>query len=221
MASTKSENEMVFYGFELDVFKRQCKLIGWQSIQSVQSNQPYIYIPGAKYARLNCKQMIRSFVGSIIDGAQKECTVEMARKIRDLSKNYMQIIKVDLGELIRTFDEKVDKYLSIPAELTVHSTGAGEVAAVCDVKDSEENALNERIDELETVYKQQAILMQKLRAELEFYQTVMDEQAEIDDGLCLLVEKYIQDDVSEPNTDERILEHLNTVLEAENASLES
>lgn len=165
--------------------------------------------------------MIRSFVGSIIDGAQKECTVEMARKIRDLSKNYMQIIKVDLGELIRTFDEKVDKYLSIPAELTVHSTGAGEVAAVCDVKDSEENALNERIDELETVYKQQAILMQKLRAELEFYQTVMDEQAEIDDGLCLLVEKYIQDDVSEPNTDERILEHLNTVLEAENASLES
>lgn len=180
--------------------------------------QPVISIPGAKYARLNCKQMIRLFVGSIIDGAQKECTVEMARKIRELSKNYMQIIKLDLGELIRTFDEKVDKYLSIPTELTVHSKGTGQVAAVCDAHDFEENALNERINELETVYKQQAILMQKLRAELEFYQTVMDEQAEIDDGLCLLVEKYIQDDVSEPDADGRILEHLNTVLETKNAA---
>lgn len=153
----------------------------------------------------------------------------MARRIQDLSDNYMKIIKPDLVELNRTFAEKVDKYLSNPLNEMVmdHGVGAGQVAAVCDddADDTDENALNGRINELETVYKQQAILMQKLRAELEFYNTVMNVQAEIDDGLCLLIENYMQDSASASELDgaERILEHLNNVLvlEGKNAAIGS
>lgn len=167
--------------------------------------------------------MIGLFFDGIIKGAQKECTVEMAHKIQDLSKNCMQIIKLDLADLNRTFDEKVDKYLSIPTNVTVYGMGAGQVVVVCDANaaDAEENALNDRIAELETVHKQQAILLQKLRPELEFYNTVMDVQAEIDDGLCVLVEKYMQDTANESDGDERILEHLNNILEYKNAEIES
>lgn len=165
--------------------------------------------------------MIQSFFSSIVESAQKECTVEMARKIQDLSDNYMQIIKLDLVKLNRKFDEKVDKYFTIPMDMTVHGVGAGRVAAVSGSGDCDEKTLNERIDELETVYKQQAILSQKIRAELEFYNTVMDVQAEIDDGLCFLVEKYMQDNASGTDSDQAILEHLNKVLRAENAGIES
>lgn len=167
--------------------------------------------------------MIQSFFSSIVESAQKECTVEMARKIQDLSDNYMHIIKLDLVKLNRKFDEKVDKYFTIPMDMTVHGVAAGRVAAASDsgAGDSDEKTLNERIDELETVYKQQAILSQKIRAELEFYNTVMDVQAEIDDGLCFLVEKYMQDNASGTDSDEAILEHLNKVLRAENAGIES
>lgn len=146
----------------------------------------------------------------------------MARKIQNLSENYIQIIKLDLVKLNRTFDEKVDKYFTIPMDMTVHGVSGCRVAAVCNsdggaTADANENTLNERIDELETVYKQQAILSQRIRAELEFYNAVVDVQAEIDDGLCFLVEKYIQDNCTGINSDERILKHLNNVLEAKKA----
>lgn len=167
--------------------------------------------------------MIQSFFSSIVESAQKECTVEMARKIQNLSDNYMQIIKLDLVKLNRTFDEKVDKYFTIPMNVTVHGVSGDRDAAVCDsdAADANENTLNERVDELETVYKQQAILSQRIRAELEFYNTVMDVQAEIDDGLCFLVEKCMQDNASGIDSDERILEQLNNVLEFKNAEIES
>lgn len=167
--------------------------------------------------------MIQLFFDGIIESAEKKCTVEMAHQIRNLTKNYMQIIKLHLTRLIRAFDEKVDKFLTIPMEMTPHRLGAEHVDAVYDVNaaNAEENALKEHIDELETVYKQQAILLGKLRAELEFYDTVMDVQAEIDDGLCILVENYMQMNDNELNGDERILEYLNKVSEAKNTKIEA
>lgn len=160
--------------------------------------------------------MIQLFFDGIIRSAEKKCTVEMAQQIRDLSNNYMKIIKIHLTRLIRAFDEKVDKFLTIPMEMTPHRLGTEYDIAVCDgnAANAEENALKEHIDELETVYKQQAILLSKLRAELEFYDTIMNVQAEIDDGLCILVENYMQLNGNELDGDERILEHLNKVLDA-------
>lgn len=160
------------------------------------------------------------FFDGLIASAQKDCTVELANKMQELSNNYMQIIKVDLHELIRAFDAKVDKFLSIPAGVTGSGPIAGQIAAISDGVDGAEKAANKRLEELEMVYKQQALLLRKLRAELEFYDAVMDDQAEIDDGLCSLVEKCMQENSNELDGNERILEHLSKVLEAKNAEIE-
>lgn len=163
--------------------------------------------------------MIQMFFDGLIASAQKECTVEMANKMKELSKNYMQIIKLDLNELIRTFDGKVDKYLSIPANVTGSGPIAGKAAALSDDVDGAEKAVIKRLEELEMVYKQQALLLRKLQAELEFYYAVMDDQAEVDDGLCTLVENNMQENSNELDDSERILEHLSNVLEAKNAEI--
>lgn len=139
----------------------------------------------------------------------------MLQKIQDLSDNYMQIIKVDLIKLIKLFDDKIDKYLTIPSNVILPCDN------VATGDDGDADELIERINELETIYQQQAILMQKLRAEMEFYNTVMDVQAEIDDGLCLLTEKYMRENGNEMDGDKLILELLNNVLDAKNCRNES
>lgn len=231
MAEAKTVKEFLFYGFDLDVFKQQCKSV--QSIASVNHWKYFLLlnISGAKYVQLNCKQMIRQFFKSVIESAQKECTVETARKIQDLSNNSLRIIKTDLMNLNRAFDEKVDTYFSIPDHLTGHrcdtnqiaTTSGGSTAAVViedsqEAADAKERALNEQIASLETVYIQQSVLIQKLRAELTFYATVLDVEADIDHGLCLLVEKSLQENATEADNDQTILEHLQKVLQIRNES---
>lgn len=161
-------------------------------------------------------RIIRSYFASIIESAKKEINVETARKIQALADNSAQIIKLDLTSLNRAFAEKVDRYLSVSARdhglSDTRSVSAGSNGA----SNAEESTLRDRIDELEMVHKQQAILLQKLRAELEFYTTTMDDQAEIDNGLCLLVEKFMKDTDSKCEVDAGVLEQLNAIVESEN-----
>lgn len=152
----------------------------------------------------------------MIDSAQKDLSVETARKLRSAAENSMQLTKPYLIKMFLRTNALFEKYFRIPDHISIDDS-IDKNQNSCEM-DRYEQECKEKIAELELVHKQQAVMLKQLNAEMEFYDQKLMEDAIIDNNLCDLFEENlanINDDVTDTA---RILLSLNDV-EAEVAAV--
>lgn len=138
-----------------------------------------------KIFRLHTKRMVEKFTNNVIEAAQRELTVETANRIQTFANNTLNLVKPETIKFLSKFNALIDKNFAIPPTLPMCENSLQNTPAM----DDYEAECKKEIAELELVYKQQAVMMSHLKAELELYDSLqlMDE-AEIDMGICDLFE---------------------------------
>lgn len=163
--------------------------------------------------RLHIKQTLEKFIKNVIDAAQRELTAETANRIKSISNVTLNLIKPEIIRFLSKFNALTDKFFGIPADLSIDEEKL--LQNTSDMDDYEMKCKKD-IAELELVYKQQAIMINHLKAELDLYETgsVMAE-ADIDMSMCDLFEENFDDcDSNSSGSDDpvfNVLDQLNSV----------
>lgn len=140
--------------------------------------------------RLHIKRMFEKFTKDVVDAAQRELTVETANRIKSISDITLNLIKPEIIRFLSKFNAQIDKHLGIPADLAIDDEKCLQNTPIMD---DLELQCKKDIAESELVYKQQALMIKYLRAELDLYETELTPQAEIDMGMCDLFEENFSD----------------------------
>lgn len=162
--------------------------------------------------RLHTKRMVEKFTKNVVDAAQRELTVETANRIQSISDITLNLLKPEIIRFLSKFNALIDKHFGIPADLIIDEEKC--LQNTPDM-DSYEMQSKKDIAELELVYKQQALMINHLQAELDLYDSGLTAEAEIDMGMCDLFEENFsdfEDSSSNSNTDSvaNVLEQLNS-----------
>lgn len=140
--------------------------------------------------RLHTKRMVENFTKNVVDAAQRELPAETANRIKSISEITLNLIKPEIIRFVSKFNALIDKYLSIPADLPMDDEKC--LQNTPDM-DNFELECKKDIEELELVYKQQALMLNHLKAELDLYDDGLMAEAEIDMGICDLYEENFGD----------------------------
>lgn len=97
-----------------------------------------------------------------------------------------------MNDLFRKYSSLTDKFMSIPKGLTPRNRNTSNLSQQEICTERHEIELNENIETLEKVVKQQAYMIAKLETELKDYETIK-ETCEIDNELCSLIENNLAD----------------------------
>lgn len=153
---------------------------------------------------MHCRRVVDKFTENVIDAAQRELTVETANKIKSLGSNALNLLKPETVRFLSKINALIDKHFSIPMNVPI---GANKLQNMPEMDDFERKC-KEDIVELETVYKQQAVMMMYLAEELKFYETELITEAETDNEMCNLFENNF----TESNCNEDLVDAMLKVL---------
>lgn len=134
--------------------------------------------------------MVEKFTKNVNDAAQRELSVETANRIKSTSDVTLNLIKPEIIRFISKLNALIDKYFGIPADLVIDEEKR--LQNTPDM-DSLEMQCKKDIAELELVYKQQALMINQLKAELDLYDNELMAETEIDMGMCDLIEENFGD----------------------------
>lgn len=158
--------------------------------------------------RLHTKRMVEKFTNNVIDAAQRELTVETANKIQSLTDDSLNLVKPETIKILSKFNALIDKNFTIPTNVSMGENSLQNTPAM----DDYEKECKKEIAELERVYKQQAIMMSHLMAELELYDnSQLVEEAEIDMGICELFENNFTDSNFSAEIVDNVVRQLNSI----------
>lgn len=136
-----------------------------------------------KLFRLHCKKLTEKFTNAVIDAAQRNLTVEIANRIKSMSSNAMNLIKPETVKLLTKINGQIDKHFTIPANVPI---GESSLQNTPDMDDFERSCQKE-IARMELIYKQQAIMMNHFKKEMELYDNLIEE-ANVDMAMCDIFE---------------------------------
>lgn len=139
--------------------------------------------------RLHTKRMVEKFTQNVIDAAERELPAETAQRIKSISDVTVNLIKPEIIRFISKFNALIDKYFSIPSDLVIDEDKCMQNTPDMD---NYEKQCKKEFAESELVYKQQALMINHLKAEFELYDNVLM-IAETDMGMCDLFEKNFGD----------------------------
>lgn len=152
--------------------------------------------------------MVEKFTKNVNDAAQRELPVETANRIKSISDVSLNLIKPEIIRFVSKSNALIDKYLSIPADLVIDE---GKRTQNTPEMDNYEMQCKKDIAELELVYKQQALMINHLKAELVLYANELMTETEIDMGMCDLFETNFSDGSnSSDNTVANAMEQLSS-----------
>lgn len=192
------EDEYVFYGFTLGTFKSERKL----SINRMQNHNFLFHLNFAdeKLIRSYLKNRIKKICEQFIKKNETELSVEKARELRQFAETFTDAADPELNELIKDFNRIVDRYLTVPSNVPLYYDIYQKEKILPVAGSSQER--EEHLKMLQKIYKQQKILQEMLKNELEFEKETLSREKEIDSELIELVGRFMQ----RPNTD-----HMNNV----------
>lgn len=144
------------------------------------------YVSDERAFRLHAKRVVENFTKNVVDAAERELPVETANRIKSVSDITMNLIRPEIIRFVSKFNSLIDKHLSIPPELPM--SDEAELQNTADM-DSYELQCKKDIEELELVYKQQAVMINHLKAELDLYDNDLMAEAETDLAMCDLFEE--------------------------------
>lgn len=157
--------------------------------------------------RMNNKRMIEKFTNNVIDAAQRELTVETATKIQSLSNNALNLIKPETIKFLSKMNALIDKSFTIPATLPIVENSLQNTPAM----DDYEKERKKDIVEMERTYKEQALMISHLMAELELYDGGLVDEAEFDMGICDLFENNFTDSNFDAEVVDNVVRKLNDI----------
>lgn len=134
--------------------------------------------------------MVEKFTQNVIEAAERELPVETAQRIKSISEVTMNLIKPEIIRFLSKLNALIDKYLSIPSDLIIDEEKC--LQNTPDM-DSYEAECKKDLVALEKAYKQQMLMMNLLKAELELYDGELIAEAEIDMEMCNLYEQHFGD----------------------------
>lgn len=134
--------------------------------------------------------MVEKFTKNVSEAAQRELSTETANRLKSVSDISLNLIKPEIIRFVSKFNALIDKYFSIPADLVIDEAKQTQNTPETD---SYEMQCKKDIAELELVYKQQAHMINQLKAELDLYDDELMTEAELDMGMCDLFEKHFGD----------------------------
>lgn len=140
--------------------------------------------------RLHTKRMVEKFTKNVNDAAQRELSVETANRIKSISDVTLHLIKPEIIRFVSKLNALIDKYFGIPVDLVIDDEKRSLNTPDMDKYEME---CKKDIAKLELVYKQQALMINHLKAELELYDNGLMEEADIDMGMCDLYEENFGD----------------------------
>lgn len=188
MDMEKIETEFEFYNFRLESLKKECKCTSLCFIHYQQSllKSLNLFMLDERAFRLHTKRMVEKFTQNVVDAAERELPAETALRIKSISDVTMNLIKPDIMRFLSKSNALIDKYLSIPADLIID-----EEKCMQNTPDMDNYEMQCKKDfaELELVYKQQALMINHLKAELDLYDNELMAEAEIDMSMCDLLEE--------------------------------
>lgn len=154
----------------------------------------------AKNFREDLEEVVNHLTEQII--RRRDFEPETVTKLQDITKNTSNIVKHEIIDFLKDQDNLIEKYFSIPDNVPLVRQENG--VDYTNIDESTEQELTDRVEKLKLVYKQQILLANKLKQELEYYQETVDEQCDIDDKLCDLIEQNLtevglQDEVAALN----------------------
>lgn len=159
---------------------------------------------------MHCKRVVDKFTENVIDAAQRELTVETANKIKSLGSNALNLLKPETVRFLSKINALIDKHMTIPMNVPI---GVNNLQNMPEMDDYERKC-KEDIAELESVFKQQSIMMAYLTEELKFYDNELIAEAESDNEMCNLFENNF----TESNFNEELVDAMLKVLK--NISIE-
>lgn len=205
----KTEAEFEFYGCTLEELKKECK--SQFTIFSISQHITHVLLcvfSDERMFRLHTKRMVEKFTNNVIDAAQRELTVETANKIQSLTDDSLNLVKPETIKILSKFNALIDKNFTIPTNVSMGENSLQNTPAM----DDYEKECKKEIAELERVYKQQAIMMSHLMAELELYDnSQLVEEAEIDMGICELFENNFTDSNFSAEIVDNVVRQLNSI----------
>lgn len=146
-----------------------------------------VLMPDERAFRLHIKRMMENFTEKVVDAAQRELSVETANRIKSISDITVNLMKPEIIRFLSKFNACIDKHLGIPADLPLDDEN--QMQNTPDM-DNFEMQCKKDIAELELVYKQQALMINHLKAELDLYDNELVAEAEVDMGMCDLYEEH-------------------------------
>lgn len=147
---------------------------------------------------MHCRRVVDKFTENVIDAAQRELTVETANKIKSLGSNALNLLKPETVRFLSKVNALIDKHMTIPMNVPI---GANNLQNMPEMDDYERKC-KEDIAELESVFKQQAVMMAYLAEELKFYDNELIGEAETDNEMCNLFENnFTESDCNEELVD--------------------
>lgn len=164
----------------------------------------YLCAPDDRRFRLHCKKLVEKFTNDVIDAAQRDLTVETANKIKALASSALNLIKPETVKLLAKTHGQIDKHFSIPISVPVGESGLQNTPDM----DDYERSCRKDVAELELVYKQQAVMINHLKMEMELYDGYLMEQANIDAAMCDLFENNF----TESNFNAQMIENVIDIL---------
>lgn len=210
----KTEAEFEFYGCTLEELKKECKsqfTIFPNILTHNKSPLTHFLLcvfSDERMFRLHTKRMVEKFTNNVIDAAQRELTVETANKIQSLTDDSLNLVKPETIKILSKFNALIDKNFTIPTNVSMGENSLQNTPAM----DDYEKECKKEIAELERVYKQQAIMMSHLMAELELYDnSQLVEEAEIDMGICELFENNFTDSNFSAEIVDNVVRQLNSI----------
>lgn len=140
--------------------------------------------------RLHTKRMVEKFTQNVVDAAERELPAETAQRIKLISDVTMNLIRPEIIRFLSILNALVDRYFAIPTDLVIDEEKCMQNTPDMD---NFEQQCKKDLAELELVYKQQALMINHLKAELELYENELMAEAETDMGMCDLYEENFGD----------------------------
>lgn len=132
---------------------------------------------------------------TFVEQNQRHISVEKAKEFEKFVEEFPTMIQPEIGKLTKDFSTVVDRCLSVPANVPLYFN--------LDLEERQKPQpdllpeLEENLQTLQKVFKQQKILQDILTNELNFARDTLDHEADIDAELAKLAEHFMQN----PNTD--------------------
>lgn len=156
---------------------------------------------------MHTKRMLEKFTNSVIETVKRDLDDETAARIQTLSNQALNIIKPETIKFLSKFNALIDKNFAIPAHLPI---GEHELQNTLEMDDYEKQVKKE-IADLELIYKQQAVLMNRLMCEKKLYDTELIGEVESDMASCNIVENNFVDSNASAELVESVMQQLNAI----------